>query len=156
MSLATIRSALKTVLQGVTGIGNVHDYMRNFAGDSRKFKDIFSFKTLTDTLEYHAWQITRVSTPETPHNQDQVNLRRHSIRIFGAMQVNDTNATEKTFQDLIEAICVALRLNSKQPSPYTALRTSPPQVGIVEHRMINNRLCHTVNITMWFEEYIQF
>lgn len=156
MSFSTIRASLKTTLEGVTDIANVHDYIRHWGGSTEKFLGFFSYRTTANTDELQAWEITRTQTPEVIHNQNITNLRRHNWLIFGFLRVDDELESEKTFQDLVEDVSTALRDNTKQDNPFTALRAEPPQVGSVEHRMIGNRLCHAVNITILIEEYIQF
>lgn len=151
MALSTIKSNLKTALEAVTGIGQVHDYIRNWSGTNKTFFHLFE-----SSKKVHAWQITRRKTPEKGINTNNSNERRHEILIFGVYGVNDLNASEKTFQDLIEAICVKLRDEAKQPAPLSGavLRMGWPQVETVEFRFWNGRLVHACDIGLWVDEYI--
>ena len=153
MSLANIRGELKTVLEGVTGIGKVYDYLR-YTKRQDSFFDLFK----TSNSKIHAWQITRPATEEKSHNQNNSNLRRHNILIFGIYGLSDAAATEKTFQDLIESVCTALRTAGKQPSPLsgTALRMGPPQVNTVDYRRFGKVLSHGCDIKLCVDEYISF
>ena len=155
MALDAIKSSMKTAIETVTGIGTVHDYLRNWKGDQKLFHDQFK---VADTGKIHAWQMTRLSTTEKPHNQDNNSIRRHNLLVFGVHALEDSTATEKTFQDLVEAVCVKLRAESKQPTPLsgTAWRMGLPQVDRVDHRKFNNILVHACDITVWVDEWINY
>jgi len=154
MSIVSIRSELKIILESITGIGTVHDYIRHWAGNERSFRD--KFETSEHIL--HAWQITRRASDEKVLNQNVQNLRRHDFLFFGVYGLKDEDASEKTFQDFIEIICNTLRINSKQPAPFsgTVLRAGPPQVERVEHKNFNGKLVHSADLSIWVDEFISF
>lgn len=125
MSVDTIRSALKTKIEAVTGVGvvgnpnlgvaNVHDFLRHIKGDKSLFRSFFE----TTNKRIHSWQITRRSTSEISQNQNFTSLRRHSFLVFGILGVQDESTTEKTFQDIVERVSKAFRQASKQSEPLT-------------------------------------
>lgn len=147
MALADIRTALKAILEGISGIGRVHDYER-WTPEWKGVLDLYRDPT-SGTLR--AWTITRGATPEdllTVGGTSGQNLRRHEMVIRGYWALDDSAATEKTFQGTVEAICVELR---KDPAT-TALGTSvlgssgPPTVRVVGHVLLGDALCHYAEI----------
>lgn len=145
MSLANIRTQLKTILEGVSGIGVVHDYER-WANDWATF--ISFFKPAAQSV-INGWQITRRSTREEEHAATQT-YRFHTMVIHGFYSLDDSAASEKTFQDLIETICTTIRQNATlNGAAYHAL---PPQVAVVEQRKFGDVLCHYGEINVLVEE----
>lgn len=143
MSLATQRSAILSILQGVTDIGVVHDYER-WLNDWNRYLETFS-TTIGGIKRIQGWTITRESTGETPFVQSQ-NQRGHIWVIRGYRGLDDTAGSETSFQDLCESVCSELR---RRPTLNgTAERDSgPPQVRVVEHRLFGGVTCHHVEIT---------
>lgn len=143
MSLATQRSAMLSILQGVTDIGVVHDYER-WSNDWNRYLETFS-TTIGGIKRIQGWTITRESTGETPFVQSQ-NQRGHIWVIRGYRGLDDTAGSEKSFQDLSESVCSELR---RRPTLNgTAERDSgPPQVRVVEHRLFGGVACHYAEIT---------
>jgi hypothetical protein len=152
MSLADIRTELKTVLEGVSGIGQVYDYLR-WSNTEKDFKSIF--KASNDKI--NAWQITRRGAAENIYNQNHINIQEHNMLIWGIYGAKDADASEKTFQDLIEAILAAIRTAGKGPQPLSgkALFVGPPQVEKVEHRIFSKLLVHSCDIGLKVKEYIR-
>ena len=112
MGFATFRDEVKTTLEAVDGIGRVYDFLRlithweNFKRDAVKDGRI------------NVWEITRLSLEEeleTPQGQGGVEAcfrDTHLIAIIGHFSVKDKDESEKTFQDLIDAIVEAFRQNN--------------------------------------------
>lgn len=148
MSLSTIRSAIITILEAVTGIGKVYDYER-YAKSPDGFKLLFT----SNDDKFHVWQLTRESTEEISE-MHTTNIRRHTMVIRGYYALKDANATAKTFQDLIETICEDLRVDFQLGG--IALQCLPPQVRIVEHVEFTGVLCHHAEIVLVCEEYITY
>lgn len=101
-TLAQIRGGIAAKLGTVAGIGVVHDYER-FAKRDAEFQALF--KT-GGTIK--GWIVRRVSTREM-----RPAIGRHVVwnrwRIRGYMSLDDSAATEKSFDDLVEAIRDAFR-----------------------------------------------
>lgn len=134
MALSNIRAAIKTLIGSVTGIdlANVFDYYRSVHKPSM-FKSLFK----SSDNKINTWWITRGSTEEvigSTITNGGVNYRHYRILIYGFYGAKDADASEKTFQDLIEAVCAKLRENHTLSG--TALTSNPPQVDRVGHQML--------------------
>lgn len=146
MSLSDIRDQIKTILAGVDGIGVIHDYER-WAADWGKFLD--RYKDAAGKI--NGWTITRTKTPENSDTASHV-TRIHHFTIRGVYGLKDEDASELTFQDLIESICAAFR--AKYRLNDTAANTEPVQVEVVENRMFGTVLCHYCELTVTAEEIL--
>jgi len=147
MSLSTIRSEIKSILEGISGIGKVYDYLR---WDTRDWKGFFNLFKSNST--YHGWMITRTSTTEDRRFETDHNLRTYTFKIVGFYPLNDAKATEKTFQDLIEAICTTFRTNYNLNGK--CLDSDPPEVSVVENRMFGSIVAHYAEIILRVKERI--
>src|SRR3990172_1080001 len=125
MSLANIRTQIKTILDGVSGIGIVHDYDR-YVNDWNKLLSLFK---PTTQAKINGWVITRTATPA----QWSAIARRHRVHSFlirGFYSHDDASASEITFQALIESIYEAFEDNETLTG--TCETTSPdfgPETG---------------------------
>lgn len=149
MSLATIRTQLKTILEGVSGIGVVHDYERH----AKDWNSYLSFYKKAGTSIINGWQITRRSTREEEHAASQT-YRFHTMVIKGFYSLDDSAASEKTFQDLVESICTAVREDADLGG--AAFHVTPPTVTVVEQRMFGDVLVHFCEINVQAEEDVTF
>ena len=146
MSESAIRAVIKTDLEAVTGIGKVYPRLR-WTTDQLKFKE--AFKTTSDVV--NAWMITRFKTTAEHVNSDQIS-RRHSFKIVGVYGFNDEDATEDTFQALVEA--VVTKFNADRDLGGAAFDSGPMQVETVEFRMFSGVLCHYAELTLEVEEMV--
>lgn len=148
MSLSTIRAEIVTILSGVAGVGpNIHDYER-YAAHWTDYLALFK-----DTDKILGWVITREKTIETEVSNAN-NMRTHTFVIRGFLSLDDSAATEKIFQDLIEAICDEFRPNIRLND--TAFDTFPIQVDIQEPRMFGSVLVHYTEMRKDIQEEIQW
>lgn len=103
-TLADIRAAIKTTLEGVTAIGVVNDYER-YVKTPAAFLALYK-ATISGSDQIRGWFIqylgSRVTTPGLGRY-----VVRHSWRIRGYMAIEDASASEKTFDNLTEAIRTA-------------------------------------------------
>jgi hypothetical protein len=152
VALSDIKARLKTVLEGVTGIGVVYEYVR-WGNDEKAWKEIFT----TSDQKFHCWQITRRSTGEDQVSFPSVNSRVHEMQIMGFLGLKDVDDTEATFQNLIEAICTDLRDEAKDP-PLNgqAFKVEAPQVENVGHKVIAGVLSHSCDIIINVHEYVNY
>lgn len=149
MGLAEIRTEIKNILQSVDGMGKVHEYERHTV-DWKTFLSLF-----TDANHLvNGWTITRSQVQETEHASFGVNIRTHDFRIRGYFGLKDSTQSEKTFQDLIDAVCSAFR--SRETLNGSSLKAGPPSVGIISRRHFSGILVHTCDITLEVQEYIQY
>ncbi len=147
MSEVLIRAAIKTALEGVSGIGTVHDYER-WANDWNDFLALYK----TSANKINGWTITRQRTTEA-HASSSHTERTHYFKIRGIYALNDADETEILFQALIEAICDAFRALYRIDS--TAMNNEPIQVDLVENRMFGRVLCHYTELTLEVVEQAQ-
>ena len=139
MAYADVRAALKSLLEGISGINKVYDYQR-WTADRAVYAALFK-----DTDKIHFWCISRRAVTDTRRYTEQVD-DVHRIVIRGYMALDDSEATEKTFQDLIDTVRQTLRQN------YTILGTahnSGPEINtIIEHRVFGEVLCHYCEVEL--------
>ena len=148
MSRALISAQIKVILLAVSGVGTkVHEYERWTAN----WKDYLAmFKTGS---KIKGWTITRTKTPETSKTPS-TNTRIHTFIIRGYYSLDDSEATEVTFQDLIESIATAFR--TKPTLNETAADSTPLQVDTVGEIMFGDVLCHFCQLRLDVEEEEQW
>jgi len=144
MSLTDIREQIKSILAGIDGIGAVHDYER-WSKDWNKFLDHYK----SPDGRINGWSITRDRTSEECDTSSH-HTRIHHFTIRGFYGLKDSEASELTFQGLIEDICEAFR--SKYQLNETVNDNSPIQVEAVEPRMFGGVLCHFCELSLTAEE----
>lgn len=160
MSLSAIRDAIKDIIEndvsypvGVDVI--VHDYERWAAS----WTDILE-KFLTPNNIYHSWTITRRSTESKIISYNKKH-RAHIFSITGLYGLSDSDASEKIFHEIIEAVSDAFDNNKKlNDSCETTWATWGSMSGIpgltierVEQRMFGNVLCHVAECKLCAIEY---
>jgi len=150
VSLAGQRTAIKAILGAVTGIGIVHDYLRLIT-DEASWREAFVGPGGEQLL---AWTMTRESSEELVLQGNTQNERYHLWVLRAYMGVADSQATERTFQDLLEAACDALRVRPTLSG--AAQRSDPPQVRAVEHRMFGSVLAHYGEIVLRASDLAQY
>lgn len=136
MSQATTRAAVYSAISGVSDIGKVYDRER-FVNDWSAFLDLFKV-TIDNTpqirgamVSYGGFSQERIATC--------FDIRRHQYTIRFFMRLNDSEASEKTAADLVEAIANALDADS---SVHAHGETQPAQVSVFESRLFGSTLCH--------------
>lgn len=140
MTLAAVRDQIKTVLEGVSGVGKVHDYERH-AKDWSAFFTLF----LDADNKINGWEVSRYATPSAAAGRG-VFERRHNFRLRGYYGLSDSAASEKTFQDLVEAVVTALQADQRLGG--TTWKSGPVQVAAVEPRIFGSVLCHYAELTV--------
>ena|SRR5690348_3813393 len=150
MSLDNMIAATGTLLAAVNGVGaNVHTYER-WAADEARFKELF-----VDGGKVLGWTITR----EKSKSVDYINttsLDAHEIVIRGWMSLSDAEGTERTFQQLIEAIRDAFQNNRRLVVAGVSKATDSDriEVRIVEPRMFAGILCHYCELVLRAKEFV--
>ena len=155
MSMPAIRTQIKTILEGVTGIGVVHDYER-WAKDWSQFLTFFKSGSVIN-----GWTVTRTRTEERALCGNQ-NEQVHVFVIRGYYAVDDSAATEKTFQDLIETIRTTFRTNytlngaceTTNPEWGSMAGKSGIQADVIEPRMFFGVLCHYCELSLGAQELV--
>jgi hypothetical protein len=144
MSEATQRAAIASVLSGIPDVGVVHDYDR-WAVDWGAFIALFK-TTIGGKDQIRGWEISRISASE-----DRTSVRPHTYAIRGYMGLKDSQATEKTFNDLIEAIAAAFR--ASQDLGKAVLGHDFIQIAVIEPRMFGSVLCHYAELRLTVHEH---
>jgi hypothetical protein len=139
MSEALIRAEIKTILEAVSGIGVVHAYERY----SRSLAEFFSL--MTSGGKVNGWMIHRVSTDSRRETYPMI-WRYHEFKIMAIYELDDVNASEVTFQAILDAIFEAFK--SKNTLNGTALDSEPVSIDSVETEEYGNRLFHTAVLTL--------
>lgn len=145
MSQSARLAEIKSILGGVSGIGTVHDYLR-FA---RHWKDVLAyFKTAGGII--NASMISRTSSASMQRTIGETE-RAHVFSIDSIYGLADASATEKTFQNLIEAQHAAF--TAYEATWNLAGMTSHPdwgpmsgavglQIDLIDIRLFGDVLCH--------------
>jgi hypothetical protein len=146
-----ILADIKTKLESIPDIGKVYDYER-WASSWDKFISLFKS---TQHNQIRGWEITRRSISE---HIAGAYFRHHKFKIRGYMSIDDSNATDKTFQQLIEEVCNVFR-NADSGSSWfygdgDQSNNAPAQVEVIEPRMFGGVLCHYVEINLTITERI--
>ena len=145
MAFAAVRAEVKTILDAVTGVGKVHDYLRH----STTWTEIFSRHK--DGGKINDWEITRESATQEliaiqgaggtePFYHDT-----HAVAILGRISVDDSAASEKTFQALIDTVVAAFRVKPRLNN--VVLLPESLQVPQIGHEMFGGVLVHFARLT---------
>jgi len=145
MSESAIRAEIKTILDGVTGIGIVHDYQR-WASNKGKFIEFFKD---IDTGAIYGWEITRTGAKIDKISRNY-NVTHHYV-LKGYYAVRDAVESEKLFNAVIESI-VSTLVNATIPATQG---TSVPQVPLIETRPVNGIQCHYCELRLDVSEIIE-
>lgn len=114
-TLSAARSALLAVLGAVPGVGIVHSRER-FAGSDSEFRKLYLYTPAqaedgfgTDS-HIRGWYVRRTATTEVNANGRIMNEHRWLIR--GYMAFKDAVESELIFDDLVERIRAAVRVDT--------------------------------------------
>lgn len=151
MAYSNIRSALNTRLSAITGVENAQSYHRLISRgvDDATFTSLF----VADGV-LHAWRFTRTSVAQALCNgHDSTVKRTHTIEIECYRSVVDDDASEHTFQDLIDTVLDDFGSGDRTLGG-VAETHDYPQVTRILAGMFYNVACHIATITMRVEENI--
>ena len=146
MSYATVLAQIKSVLDGVTGIGTVHDYAR-WNVDDASFNVLFVKKNVLNF-----WTISRRETAESWDAVQHV-VRRHTFVLRGYYGIDDSAASEKTFQGLVESVMTALRVKTTLND--VAELAQPPHLELLETERFSGALVHHARMKLTVEERVR-
>lgn len=156
MSLDTVRTEMKAVIETATGIGKVHDFER-YTRDWRQYERLF-----TKEQRVNVWQIERPSFTRFVHASkgptNGVERVIHNFTIRGFYAIFDQFESEKTFQDIIESICQAFRNKPDLNGKAEMIKISPdsPVTGSITKEFLGAVLCHMAEINISIQERIEF
>lgn len=148
-ALDDLRAAVVATLNTVPNIGKVHDYER-FAKQEGEFRTLYLHDLGGGAQQIRGWHVRRVATRRT-HETGASREDFITWRIRGFMSLDDGAASEKTFDNLIEAVLDAFDA-SAQLSALNAYVYSPNGEGpeLEEHEpvMLGGVLCHQARIKL--------
>ncbi len=153
MPESAIRTQIYSILNSVADIGKVYDYER-WAADWTTFINLFK-ATIGGEDQIRGWEIGRRSAKETKVIIGVTtggNERAHVFLLRGYLRVKDADASEKTFNALIETISTAFRSNLKLNN--TVERHDFIQAEIIDFRVFGGVLCHYAELTLTAYERI--
>lgn len=149
-----IRAAIKAKIETVANVGVVHDYER-FASEAAKFRALY----LTGTAPNQrilGWHVRRVATRE-----QYIAVSRwvvdHDWQIRGFMGIDDADATEKTFDALIESIRTAFRDDETLGALVAAcLKDETEVISVLDSGpvMLAGTLCHAARLALTTRHYL--
>lgn len=122
--VATIRSALLALVLAVPGIGVAHAYER-YTREEGKFRELFTYKAAGVPTQVRGWWLRRASTEERTLGIGRT-LAIHTWQIRGYMSLNDEDASELAFHELVELLRDAWRAD---PTLGGVCEQSPLQDG---------------------------
>lgn len=137
MSYSTVQAALVSVVSGVSGVVNVHGYLRRSNTIQKRIDEFVD----PDTEILHTWMLTRVAAPSVGNLDGDV-TRRHTFHIHGYYSINDEDESEVTFQNLVEAVLDELNDNRQVTEDGDAAVPDSSQLLSFEDEMFAGVLCH--------------
>lgn len=158
MSYATIRAAIKTTIEGVTGItggaGKVIDHEPQLSR-SKEFKETFGNSAGT---KINGWTISRESISITEEETGFRYLFSHGIIIsgyFSLMEAETPETTELTFQDLLDAIILALIADTTIWINHPERTGMDISIGSIGHTTFSSALLHFAELRFNVDEAIE-
>lgn len=152
MSVAGIRTQVKTILEAIPDIGRVHDYDR-WEIDWDEFLTLFK-ATVGGTDQIRGWTVHVQSDGSSYPGTNNVGQFEHLFLLRGYLGLQDSSATEKTFDDLVEAVQQAFMGNYTLNG--SAMNTDPPQIVLKEVRQLSDVLVHYAEIQLRVKERAAF
>ena len=155
MSFAIIRNKIKELLEMVVGIGEVHDYRRH-AAFWAKYYELARNDTEQTLIN---WEITRAAIDDqsaaigSSEANEPTFHRGYDTVIMGHMAVCDEDASEKTFQDLIDAIYDVFEDHSDLDC--LVVEPETPQTPAIGHATFGGILVHFAEIHFRAVERVQ-
>lgn len=153
MSYQSIRTALKTRLEAITEIGYVYDrYKFTLAAtQSETYKSLF----VDDDNRVNFVIISRDRGGDEQPDEDNLRIRRHTMKIMYYYSLAENDSTEHTFHDNVDLILADLESGDRTlgGACYTI---SLPQALLDEAAAIGKRAdsVHVANITLLVDEIV--
>lgn len=156
VTLAQIREAIRARVAAVADIGKVNDYER-YADQMSALKTLY-VAAISGADQLRGWHIRRVRKVETYIDLDRWVVLNH-WQIRGFMALDDSAGSEKTFDNLVEAVCdtfdttpilVAEPNYAEVILDEEAAGVQVPESGPV---MFAGVLCHSARLTLATRHY---
>ena len=144
--LPDIVAFIKRTLEGVAGIGIVHDYEPVVTEAAQITARLGASGGL------HYWTVKRTSTVETRLTNVETQLV-HEIALRGYQEVGDASVTEAPFQRLVNAVTDTFRVTHDVGGGADAEVFGPAQVEEVGHRLVGQTiLVHHASLRIGAQE----
>lgn len=147
MSESAIRTEIYNILSSVPDIGKVYDYDR-WAADWPAFINLFK-TTIAGKEQIRGFEIVRISALAA-YDDNAEETTTHQYRIRGYMSLKDADATEKTFNSLIESIRDKFRFNFALNGKCEF--AGPVSVDVIDIRTFGSVLCHYCELSLPVQE----
>lgn len=151
--LADIRAAIVTRLSGVANVGTVQNYER-FARDNKAFQLLYAFGPANDQ-RILGWNVRRVRKSERRENSRTVVI--NTWRISGYMSLQDADGTELLFDELLEKIADAFRIDANLGGVVHGTDVGDSSGIQLEDSgpvMFAGVLCHAARLTLSTRHYV--
>ena len=145
MSESVLRTGIKTLLDSITGVGQVHDYER-FTTDPVQFLNLFKDAT---TGRIFGWEITRTGADVNRVTAAKFKIKHHFV-LKGYYGLQDLAASEKLFNAVIQAVLIKLINNQLDDTQGLAI----PQISRIDARTFGDHFCHYTEIDFKVSEII--
>lgn len=154
MSVSTLHGALVALISDIPNIGRVHAFER-YAADKGALANLYKAE-IDGAMQLRGWFVRRVKTVEE-RQAKKAFMDTHTWVVRGFMALSDADASELTFDALIEAVRDALRdwLTHTSASASVVLgEDQGPQVAQSGPVMFSGVLCHSVTITFNTRDFV--
>jgi len=146
-TLVDIKAALKTILEGVTGIGKVHDRLR-WTNEPAKFKEYF-FDNSRQII--NGWEITR--TAYAPILSTSALIKKiHVMRCRGYYGFKDSINTEDIFHTIVDGVVDAVHSNISYANAWDRIEdmegAQATDIGMADFA---GHLCHYADVIVRLE-----
>ena len=143
MSYSLILAQIKATVESASGIGTVHDYER-WANKHADFETLFKSGS-----KINGWFISREAIQDEWVTQLEI-LTTYTYVIKGFYSLDDSAASEKTFQALVDAVMNKLR--AKVTYSDTTEKAEPPQARLIGSLTVFGIACHYCEIEVSADE----
>lgn len=139
-----LRGAIIATLQGVEGIGQVHQFER-FAKAEKDFKALYATSEANEQ-RILGWHVRRVGFKQFQHNTRKQFITKW--RITGFMSLQDADATELMFDQLINKITDAFDGIQWQLNNFSSDDENGIQLDEAVPVMFASVLCHSAKLSL--------
>ncbi len=148
MAYTDITTAVAAVIGTASGTANIYQYRRYNSGDDEQMKTLFEDSNVINT-----WQITRTGA-ESSFDDCTVD-RINEFTINGYYSIDDTNASETTFQEIVNQVMQKFDLETNMTlSGNVSHFAQPAQLPVFESVMYGGIGCWMCEIKIYPVEQI--
>ena len=145
MPLSGVITAVAAVIESVGGVVNVHQYQREIKTD-------VDFKTVFPGNPLQGWTISRESTQATDRTVNGIQ-DQHTLVIRGIYAVDDDNASEMQFRNVVEAVRAEFLKTANRNLSGQCFEIDPVSCRVEQYREFSGVLVHYVELVMTVREY---